>query len=394
MGARCAAVVVVALLIGVCVACDEAPTSPSPAPTPAPQPTPTPAPPPAPGALFTLAGRVTAAPLNEPVGGVLVEAMHGGRVIQSATTSATGEYQVNGLPPDEYVIRMTRSGYNTRNRDVVISADTRRDYVMERNRVAIFGVATQTACTAPIEGVRVEILDGPDAGKSAVTDRAGFQYRIDDVAWGTVRLRASKAGFGSVDTTLTISPPVAVGGAMTRQDFALQEQTGHFTFTGRVADRMVETAGGITGALVLISGGPNAGISTTTVGGNYQFRELRAGRMDLEVSKPGFYTERFPNVPVCSNVGAWDVWLTPVDATLRGVVYASDSSRLAGATVEIVAGPPAGKSAVTNANGEYAIVGIYGTFTARASKAGFVARQTTMTTGPYLAPNFILERAP
>jgi hypothetical protein len=78
--------------------------------------------------------------------------------------------------------------------DVIIAADTTRDLVMDRNRVTLTGIARDAPpCSGlAIDSALVQVLDGPDAGKSSLTDRSGFEYSIAGVAWGAFRVRASR----------------------------------------------------------------------------------------------------------------------------------------------------------------------------------------------------------
>jgi carboxypeptidase family protein len=386
-----------ALLALTLFACDGAPGSPTSATV---EPSPAPSPPAIAGhALF---GRITATPQNEPVAGALVEALHGGQVVQSATTDAAGEYSVVGLPAQDYVIRTIRTGYNAGNKDVTLLADTRLDVVMDRNRVTIEGfVSRADPCFGTLEGVRVEILDGPDAGKFDVSGFA-VRYRIQGVAWGTFRMRASKPGYTVVEMSVTVPPPAPIAGATFTPFFRLVDQTGKYTLTGEISNRMAETAGQINDAQIEITRGPNTGQSTSSgsagVGnGIYRFANLLEGIAYLQVSNPGFVTEYQNEIQLC---GDWriDFKLTPTNTSLVGVVRDENSAPLAGARVETISqggpGIPTGKFAITDTNGQYTLTGIYGTFAVRVSKTGYLSEDRTMTTGPHLVGNFTLKKAP
>ena len=99
-------------------------------------------------------------------------------------TDGRGFYRLAGLIAQEYVLEMRKVGYYARNVDVLVSGDTMRDLVMDRNHVALMGTVREAPpCTgAAINAALVQILDGPDAGKSSLTDRSGSQYEIANVA--------------------------------------------------------------------------------------------------------------------------------------------------------------------------------------------------------------------
>jgi hypothetical protein len=330
--------------------------------------------------------------LGESVGDVQIEAMHGGDPTVLVTSDSSGAYTIRGLAAQQYVIRATRNGYNVRNQDVTLANDMRLDIVMARNQVAVGGSLTEAApCSARIDDARVEIVDGPDAGKWVLSGSSG--YGIARVSWGSFRLRASKSGYSTVETMLNVPPPIAIDGASARQNFELQSTVPRFSMIGNLRNRMVETGGAVNGALVEIVGGPNAGRSAASANGSYQFQSLIAGATPLRVSHPDYLTEtqEGAGARVCADGARWDIRLTPIDATLNGIVSdARSGGPVQGALVQILDGAPAGKSAVTDGSGAYAIAGISGSFTVRVSRQGYATVERMMTTGPFLAGNFQL----
>ena len=235
--------------------------------------------PPAP-TTYTLTGVIRATPLNEVLVDAHVEAMHGGSPTVSVTTDGTGTYRLPGLERQQYVLRMTKAGYNAANRDFTVTGDATLDLVMDRNRVTIEGFVDEAQpCFGPILETRVEVVSGPDAGKFSLNDRTGFSYQVAGVAWGTFTLRASKATYTAVDVPLTVPPPLAFSGTIVTQHFRLPNPTGRYVVSGTISDTMVETAPWINGALVEIFDGPNAGKTATsgTAGlgnGVYRFADL------------------------------------------------------------------------------------------------------------------------
>jgi hypothetical protein len=57
----------------------------------------------------------------------------------------------------------------------------------------------------PGPGVRLEVIGGPDAGKSATTGWDGA-FALGGLAPGTVALRATKRGYRPADLRLTVEP--------------------------------------------------------------------------------------------------------------------------------------------------------------------------------------------
>jgi hypothetical protein len=57
----------------------------------------------------------------------------------------------------------------------------------------------------PVAAVRLEVVSGPDAGKSATTDRDGG-YELTGLAPGKVDLRATKPGYDVTAVTVSLEP--------------------------------------------------------------------------------------------------------------------------------------------------------------------------------------------
>jgi Bacterial Ig-like domain (group 2)/Carboxypeptidase regulatory-like domain len=360
--------------------------------------TPPPGPPPPgpPPQTYALSGVIRATPLNEYVDGAVVEAMHGGLVVANATTDGRGFYLLTGLIAQEYVLRLRKVGYNARTVDVLVSGDTTRDLVMDRNRVALTGIVREAApCTgAAINAALVQVLDGPDAGKSSLTDRSGSQYEIAGVAWGTFRLRASKDGYGTSDVTVTVPASDIVYGPFTQNiDVARMARQALF---GEVRERRTEFAPRLPGVRVEVTTGPDAGRATVSDSlGRYRLEQLATGPVTVRATNPGYFDE-VVTTSLCSDM-TLNIALTPINARLEGTVFdtTSGSASLEAATVEIVSGSGAGQKAVTDAAGHYALSGLYGSLVVRASKTGYTSEERTVNMGdPVSFWNFGLKRTP
>jgi hypothetical protein len=365
-----------------------APSTPSPPPSP-PGPTPTPQ-------TYSLSGVIRATPLNETVAGVGVEAMHDGRVVASATTDGGGSYTLTGLIAQEYVLRLRKVGYNARTSDVVIAADTTRDLVMDRNRVTLTGIARDAPpCSGlAIDSALVQVLDGPDAGKSSLTDRAGFQYAIAGIAWGTFRVHASRDGYAPSDMTVTVPASEVVNGPFTQNFFLLR--TARQTLSGDVRERRTENGARIAGVRVEIASGPDTGRATISDSlGRYRLEQLAVADVTVRATLPGFFDEVAPT-SLCGD-RQLEIRLTPLDARLEGTVTVFDTpagfAPLQGATVQIVSGTGAGQTVLTDAAGHYSFTGLYGTLTVRASKTGYTSEDHTFSVrDPVSFWNFGLRR--
>jgi hypothetical protein len=245
---------------------------------------------------------------------------------------------------------------------------------------------------AVINGALVQVLDGPDAGKSSLTDRSGSQYEIAGVAWGTFRLRASKEGYATSDVTASVPASNSINGPFTQNIDLLR--TARQAMFGEVRERRTEFAARLPGVRVEVATGPDAGRATVSDSlGRYRLEQLATGPVTVRATNPG-YVDEVVTTSLCGDLQL-DIRLTPTNARLEGTVFdtTSGSAPLEGATVEILSGTAAGQKAVTDAAGHYALTGLYGTLVVRASKSGYTSEERTINmSDPVSFWNFGLKR--
>jgi hypothetical protein len=154
---------------------------------------------------FVLSGTVSTL-WGEPIDDVGVEAVHDGRVAGGGTTNRSGAYSIPTLPGQDYTVRAIKWGYRTPQLPLSLSANATLDIALDRVRIEISGrVEEAPPCIGPIGGARVEIVDGPDAGKASTSSDAGF--RLESINWGTFRLRASRTGYTPAESAINAPAP-------------------------------------------------------------------------------------------------------------------------------------------------------------------------------------------
>jgi hypothetical protein len=160
---------------------------------------------------LTLSGRITTQ-WGEPIGDAGVEAHSdsGARGGAGGETShlGPGTYRIPTLPPADYVVHVIKWGYVDPRRPLTLTRDTTLDFVLDRVRVSLLGSVREAApaCGGAIEGARVEIVSGPDAGVGVTTTATGYQTtRI--INWGKLTLRASKTGYVPAEMSIELLPP-------------------------------------------------------------------------------------------------------------------------------------------------------------------------------------------
>ena len=162
---------------------------------------------------FTLSG-IVRTPWNEPLFDVGVEAVADGRVRGGSTTNLSGAYNMPGLAPTDYVVRVRKWGYYANDVAVHLTGDTRLDFVMDRGKLYLHGTVEESPpCVAkPVGGATLRVLDGPDAGVSVTTSSSG-EYNFPPLRWGTIGLQISKPGYVTVPTTVDLPSPGAAAGS-------------------------------------------------------------------------------------------------------------------------------------------------------------------------------------
>jgi hypothetical protein len=135
-------------------------------------------------------------------------------------------------------------------------------------RYALDGVVSDAANKRGVQNARVEILDGPNAGRSTQTDGTGA-YRIADIAAGRITIRVTHPSFETSERSVTLS-------ADTRLDIAIRARVdvtgfyGTFNVKFTIAEQTCQfpITPGPNGQLIL-SGRPD--------GGNFQAKIVERG---------------------------------------------------------------------------------------------------------------------
>lgn len=190
------AILATALCLPLAAGCREGPTAPPGVPS-APSA-------PAPPAGFTVTGTVRATTTGEPLSGVSVYQVPGGKGSPSTLTDAAGHYRISLTMSDK--LRAQKSGYVPVDTATAVTAGGTYDFEL-RPGVRIGG-RTEERGVGALGGVRVQILTGPDAGVETTSTSWG-SYTLPYVLPGVFRIRASKDGFDrvevDVDTAITRS---------------------------------------------------------------------------------------------------------------------------------------------------------------------------------------------
>ena len=324
-----------------------------------------------------LSGQVPITPTNGKVLGLVVDQASNvalvGATVQlaenaafTATTSATGSFQLSGVPQGSYTLNLSANGYSSR----AITIDVVGGQTLNVGTIGLAKVVTTASVYgtvrdntgAALKGVLVAV-----GTRSVLTDSAGA-YQLDGIPPGTATVSASLTSFQTAsasvafvaNTTYRFSPTL----------YPLNTPPPATSLQGRVID--AASTGPIAGASVTLNGSTQ----TTAADGSFRFNTVAAGAFVLAVSANGYQTVQASGSAVAgaNDVGAIALSAQLGTSTLQGKVLDANNAPIANATIAVVQGP----SATTDNGGAYLLAGLTGTqFTVQVSATGYIA-QTTM----------------
>jgi hypothetical protein len=325
--------------------------------------------------VVTLSGRVTDAQTGEAVSGATVTASAGTTAGRSTLADGTGMYSFAGLGLGSVTVSAERAGYTATSRSANVSSDTGSfDITLPRLRTTLAGRITLTGGTAT-QHTTLEILDGPDRGKSIMADGNG-NYTLGQIYWGTFRVGLSGSCQETTQSTVTIpADSAALGGTLT-QNYSLPVRG--FTISGTATELPFNRASvGAIVRLVRSDTGTVAASATTDGAGHVAFGGV-CGDFVARPEKSDFNGRDTQIQHVVNNVDAtiFLEWAT-YQLDLTGGFPESQ------ARVEVISGAYAGASTSfgpfkSGCDCSDALLSIRGPSTVRISKPGFQTQTLTL----------------
>jgi L-asparaginase II len=146
--------------------------------------------------------------------------------------------------------------------------------------------------TSPITGVvsdvRIDVLDGPNAGRSAMTDNGG-RYTMSGLSTGMFQLRASKSGYVRMERSVSLDSNMTLDLSVVRACFiagTVREGLNLVPVFGATV-KVVNDPGGAS-ATAIVS-------ATTGVDGYYRLDGIPCGPVRrLRVEKDGYRPQELP----------------------------------------------------------------------------------------------------
>jgi len=133
---------------------------------------------------------------------------------RTVLTDAVGQYTISDLPPGTYEVTASKEGYESSSLTVTVLEGNTAEANLSLIRIivpgTITGIVTDTDDGSAVAGATVS-----DGTRTTTTDATG-RYIIASVSPGTYQVTASKSGYESLTSTVTI-----VAGATAVTNFSL-----------------------------------------------------------------------------------------------------------------------------------------------------------------------------
>ncbi len=204
------------------------------------------------------------------------------------------------------------------------------------------------------------------ATASVTTDIFGY-YLIENVKPGAYTVSASKVGYDSLSTKITVAANVT-----SPADIQLK-----LTIPGIIKGKVVNASNGSAISDANITTKPYVGAIKTDANGNYTISNVKVGTYDITAEKFGFTSRTNTIIVVSDSVRTVDFILNPFYGTLTGTVRDSNKVVIDGVNITTT---PSTSSVLTDASGNYTISNIpAGTLNISAKKGGWKESKIIVT---------------
>jgi hypothetical protein len=315
-----------------------------------------------------LTGQVRIAGTTTAIGGATVEARLGGVLKGTATTGASGVYEIaQGLSSGTYVVSAGKDGYVAQVKSGIVVTTGATSYVNFALGASgtLMGQVAEKGSGTPIAGAAVKAYLGSVLKASATTAANGVYTISRDLAAGSYVVTASKAGYVTQSKGANIT-----AGATTYLNFNLDK----LCLTGQV--RQMGTTTALAGAKVeAYQGDVLKGSGTTDADGIYQIGALTTGTYTVIASKTGYVRQTKPGISFTTGAVTYVNFALAVSGKLMGQVWDKVSGApIIGATVSARTGGVVVATGTTV--GPYGIYSINsdlpaGTYTMLCTKSGY-----------------------
>jgi thermitase len=136
---------------------------------------------------------------------------------RTATTDATGEYTIADVPPGSYEVTASKEGYESLSLTVDVTSGTTAIADFSLSQLIVPGSITGSVTDAE-DGSSIAGATVSDGTRTAITGATG-EYTIADVLPGSYEVTASKEGYESLISSVTVT-----SGATSGMNFSLNQE--------------------------------------------------------------------------------------------------------------------------------------------------------------------------
>lgn len=288
----------------------------------------------------------------------------GGTKLRETLSKVDGSFNFTVETGKSYTVEVVKDRFNSVTAEVANLQPGTGSYplpiTLQRSPAQIQGKIT-TAAGLPLEDVSVEVRSGVEVLQTAATSFDGT-YQVG-VNAGSYTLNFIKPGYQSTALEITLNfGEIRTGISRSLQEaFALMTGTVEDNLGNQVADSRIELTGNETGYS-----------ARSDDNGSYSISKIIEGPYELSVSKNG-YESITGNIEIESGQTlSRDFIQTILNGAVEGTVSDLSGNPVTGASVTLNDDEGNGTSAVSDADGGFAITGLpYGSYTLISGKAGY-----------------------
>ncbi len=237
-----------------------------------------------------------------PINGAVVVVIDAASVTNTVTTGADGSYAVTNIATGTATVTASKSGYvgASASTNIVVGSNT-QDLSLTPNSLS--GMVTDSLTGLPIAGATVSVTDSSNIVHTVSTDGTGH-YSVADLPTGTTMVSASKTGYSSASSSLSVVP-----GANVQNETLIPT-----TLTGEITD--ASTSLPLAGATVqVIDASGTTNTVTTDTNGFYGITNLLTGIATISASDIG-YTPATVLLNISAGTNTQNLALTNSNPTL------------------------------------------------------------------------------
>lgn len=296
-----------------------------------------------------ISGIVIDALTTNPIVGALVEVFEGTILIGFADTDASGNYTISSLPPGNYTVNASATGYQSKivEASVASNSTTTVNFALSQLAGIIAGTVTSVSTGNAIPDATINIFQGTTFVASVLTDSNG-QYEISGLMPGNYFVVASAPNFGSADSGATV-----IANNTTIVNFSLLSNFG--TISGTVLDSSTNLP--ISDATIQVrSDFIIIATAVTDSAGKYIIPNIAPDTYTVTAAALGFQRQiKIANVNSNQNTIV-NFFLNPNPGTISGnIIDAITTLPIPNASVYIYQGSTLLDFTMTDANGNYEI---------------------------------------